>query len=222
MLRLRREIGQEDFEHLVGGDVVNGVHDTTVILAHDFVLGLRHYDSLEQGRDTHAMLREGSEDDRPGQTNLRELIRIILAFDTLRTVGNSLGAWTVRSPRLHAPASPDDGQGVTRELHLPSDTPDCLDVTIGELGSQEDGTGEMINHVEEDTVQRVPKANSEQHLVANVESIAVGVAQRWESLAGRDTLLPSFRQGTPSDDIVPGAGVDDDGHRYLYLRPYAN
>ena len=70
---------------------MNGVHDTTVKLAHDFVLGLRHDDSLEQGRDTHAMLREGSEDDRPGQTDLRELIRIILAFDTLRTVGNSLG-----------------------------------------------------------------------------------------------------------------------------------
>ena len=80
----------------------------------------------------------------------------------------------------------------------------------------------MNNHAEEDTVKRVPKANSEQHLVTNVESIAVCIAQGWEALAGFDTLLPSFRQGTPSDDILTGAGVDDDGHRYLYLRPYAN
>ena len=138
---------------------MNGVHDTTVILAHDFVLGLRHYESLEQGRDTHAMLREGSEDDRPGQTNLRELIRIILSFDILRTFGDSLGACTIKSLRLHAPDSPYDGQGVLRELHLPSDTPDGLDVMIGELGSQENRTGEMIDHVEEGTVQRVPKAN---------------------------------------------------------------
>ena len=168
------------------------------------------------------MFHEGPEDDRPGQTNLRELIRIILAFDNLWTVGDSLGTWNIRSPWFHAPASPDDVQGVLRKLHLPSDTPDGLDVTIGELGSQENRKGEMINQVEEDTLQRVPKANSEQHLVKNVESIAVGVAQRWESLAGCDTLLPSFRQGTPSDDIVPGAGVDDDGQRYLYLRPSAN
>ena len=93
------------------------------------------------------MLREGSEDDRPGQTDLREFIRIILAFDTLRTVGDSLGAWTIRSPRLQAPASPDDGQGVSRELHFPSDTPDDLDVTIGELGSQEHDQPHRREHV---------------------------------------------------------------------------
>ena len=80
----------------------------------------------------------------------------------------------------------------------------------------------MINHVEEEMVQHISKTNSEQHLVTNFESIAVGVAQRWESLFGFDTLLPSFRHFTPSHDIVPGAGVDDDGHKYLYLRPYAN
>ena len=77
----------------------------------------------------------------------------------------------------------------------------------------------MINHVKDDMVQRVPKADSEQHLVSNVESIAAGIAHRCDSFAGCDTILPSFRQGTPSDEILPGAGLDDDGHRYFYLRP---
>ena len=74
---------------------------------------------------------------------------------------------------------------------------------IGEMGSQENRTGEMINHVEEDTLQRVPKANSEQHLVADVKSIAIGVAQRWESLAGCDTLLPFSGRGLRRMTLKP-------------------
>jgi hypothetical protein len=46
-------------------------------------------------------------------------------------------------------------------LNLSSDAPDGLDVSIGKLRPDDDGTRKVIDDIEEDTVHRISKADSE-------------------------------------------------------------
>ena len=47
----------------------------------------------------------------------------------------------------------------------------------------------MVNHIEEHSVQSVSETDPEQHLMANVKGITIGVTQGGQVFAGRDVFF---------------------------------
>ena len=96
------------------------------------------------------------------------------------------------------------------ELHQPLDAPDRRDVAIGEASTDEDRTTQLFDNQEGDAVHSIAEAHPEQHLMRDVERVAVRVSQVWDVCVVRNELLPAMRQRALADDVVSRACVDDD------------
>ena len=123
------------------------VHNPAIVLSHYLLLGLRHDESLEQGRYTYTVLCEGSKNDWAIKTYLRQLIRAVLSLSIFSAIGHLLHTPIVRSPGIRAGTPSQDREGVPRELNLSSAAQDSIYVAVRKLRPQKDRTCKVVHRI---------------------------------------------------------------------------
>ena len=113
------------------------------------------------------MLRIRFEDDWSDESNLGQLLRVITVLRRLSASESwyFLRTLTIDLPWLNTRPSADDWQCVTRELNLTLDAPDGFDVAVRKLRPKEDWASEMVNHVEENSVEGITKPYPKEDLM---------------------------------------------------------
>ena len=107
------------------------------------------------------------------------------------------------SPELTWSVVADDGKSITGELDHALATVDGVNMPIEELCDKQDGARQLVHDDEREAVQGVAEPNSQQHLRRVVQQVTGSVAERGQFLVRGDKVLPSFGQGTPTDNIFP-------------------
>ena len=112
----------------------------------------------------------------------------------------------------------EDGEIITSELNRSLATVDGFNMPIEERGPKQDGTRQLFHDDERDAVQVVAEPDSQQHLRRGFQHVTGSVAERGQFLVRGDEVLPSFGQGTPTDQIVSRACIPHDFRRGRGLR----